>query len=1017
MFAKAFGTIPIHDAPEGKGPSSEGEKGVVPPNSVSVEPLDPSPVLEFLTHLGVSRHEVHVRVAAALRLAIEDEIQRIPLPPSPLTEGMTSLSAASTSLPPLVGEAGHHALLDLLKSSWQFRDVPELRPILVCLLKRLGEHTPVQMLRRLGAKKADSEELKNVELMSQLGISMRRLVWEADWDAKIEAIANCTEENMAACEEAITLRGTTILADLIKDSVQSYTTDVALVASADLAFVRTMSERRYITKLRRTKDKLNSSDALGSGGEVPIARGTLAAIGGLTGSKATGQILAKEESPVSSSAQAVSTIKEVIGNRPKLLGAVLDMLISEYATTGGGIGRIQTLSNSQKREEVLKGDRAAVSILGGATNLSCSLAADIILSFGQLPRSYEVIGIMARILDTSVNAGFISDDAFVQVQGCLRTIFRPEQLEQTGSEKCISEPEKPQNAAKVKTPKIKLSTKQTKTNASIFPDTPADDSDYEKKLLQRVLKTAIASMRENDPQSLFLNPVTDAIAPGYSTVIKTPMCIRTMEEKMMSTKYTKIEEFKEDTFLMFANCVKYNTGPSGQWFRNEAGRQKKLWKETIFPDAKAKLKADMTKRKKALAQAKAAESGEVSGSKKRKPPPPLAFAPVEKGEKGNSTASAVIAPKEGKDDAAIIHLRAKNVNPLPAWSYKRRRKDVDFPSMQCLASMLLADPFVMRVIMDKIERILRIDVIKEKGIPSGHPLLPSLIQVLNIAQLSMQICALKGKHLSVPDAGIENILLEGNERSLPYDSLRKFVPLFGKMLLDADLDKRMAAGGDLHDVALQALISRPEIEAKEWEGATLLHGLLVVVEGALVHLLQPGNSNELALRDQFPRFVSALDRISGGNMLNERPFLASLAQTLLRYKSKLPHSTRDLVTNCMISWLKMGGKASPKMTICSSLHESFMNLLNEWSSLGNLVLPRDLFLSLAEQAVAAAGGVDLGKTSKAFVKLWTRDDESFSSVKNQYLRMLSTTPDAKAAQWQEKMGICEMDTSTSKTND
>ncbi len=397
MFAKAFGTTPIHDTPEEKNPSNKGETGGASSDAIVVEPLDPSPVLEFLTHLGVSRHEVHVRVAAALRLAIEDEILRMPLPPSPLMEGLTSFSAASTSLPPSVGEAGHQALLNLLKSSWQFRDVPELRPILVCLLKRLGEHTPVQMLRRLGAKKPDSDELRNAELMSQLGISMRRLVWEADWDAKIEAIANCTEENMAACEEAITLRGATILADLIRDSVKTYTTDVALIASADLAFVRTISDRRYITKIRRTKLKVNSSDTLGSRGEVSITRGTLATIGGLTGSKTTGQAVSKDESPVSSSAQAVSTIKEVIGSRPKLLGAVLDMLISEYALMGGGIGRIQTLSNSQKREEVLKGDRAAVSILGGATNLSCSLAADIILSFGQLPRSYEVLGIMVSV--------------------------------------------------------------------------------------------------------------------------------------------------------------------------------------------------------------------------------------------------------------------------------------------------------------------------------------------------------------------------------------------------------------------------------------------------------------------------------------------------------------------------------------------------------------------------------------------------------------------------------------------
>ena len=40
-----------------------------------------------------------------------------------------------------------------------------------------------------------------------------------------------------------------------------------------------------------------------------------------------------------------------------------------------------------------------------------------------------------------------------------------------------------------------------------------------------------------------------------------------------------------------------------------------------------------------------------------------------------------------------------------------------------------------------------------------------------------------------------------------------------------------------------------------------------------------------------------------------------------------------------------------------------------------------------------------------FIKMWTGDATMFSSIKEQYEKMLSSTPDAKAHAWREKMGI------------
>lgn len=461
---------------------------------------------------------------------------------------------------------------------------------------------------------------------------------------------------------------------------------------------------------------------------------------------------------------------------------------------------------------------------------------------------------------------------------------------------------------------------------------------------------------------------------------------------------------------MFANCIKYNVGDNGQWYRNEAQRQKKIWKEDIYPEAKSKLGSEKAKRKTALKKAKANDAS-LSGSKKRKPPPPLAFAPGMK--------KSAVPTNEKKDDAAITNLSAKDVDPLPPWRYKRQKKETEIPSLECLAAMLLADPFVVRLLLDRIDKIVRADVMKNKSVPSDSSILPSLLQLLNIAKISTQLCAMKGKRVAVPDAGLKEVLMEGEDRNLSYETLRNFLPLFTKLLLDVDLDKRSAVGGDLHDAAVQSLLDRPDTMDTEWVGTSSLQDLRVIVEGALVHLMQPGNSNEMALQSQFPRFVNALEKLSDGNMMHERPFFVSLSNAMLRFKSKLPHKTRDLVTTVMIKWLRMSKDSSStnEVVLCSALHECFMHLLNEWSAIGNAVLSRDLFLSLSNQAIAAADKIDDGQKSELFVSLWVKNDSHFAPVKEQYLRMLSSTPDKNAANWKENIGIPEekseaMDTSS-----
>uniref|UniRef100_A0A8C1S350 Bromodomain-containing protein 9 n=1 Tax=Cyprinus carpio TaxID=7962 RepID=A0A8C1S350_CYPCA len=71
------------------------------------------------------------------------------------------------------------------------------------------------------------------------------------------------------------------------------------------------------------------------------------------------------------------------------------------------------------------------------------------------------------------------------------------------------------------------------------------------------IRTVVPSHRK-DPHGFFAFPVTDAIAPGYSMIIKHPMDFSTMKDKIDANEYKTITEFKADFKLMCDNAMVYN---------------------------------------------------------------------------------------------------------------------------------------------------------------------------------------------------------------------------------------------------------------------------------------------------------------------------------------------------------------------------------------------------------------------------------------------------------------------------
>ncbi|KAJ1460229.1 hypothetical protein M885DRAFT_612861 [Pelagophyceae sp. CCMP2097] len=102
-----------------------------------------------------------------------------------------------------------------------------------------------------------------------------------------------------------------------------------------------------------------------------------------------------------------------------------------------------------------------------------------------------------------------------------------------------------------------------------------------------VLRRCWAVVVAADSHATFSAPVTDAVAPGYSTFIAHPMDLATMKTKIGKPGgYSNLDAFDRDLKLLVSNCERYNGESSN--FTKEAKGLLKAWYEAKAKEAKAK---------------------------------------------------------------------------------------------------------------------------------------------------------------------------------------------------------------------------------------------------------------------------------------------------------------------------------------------------------------------------------------------------------------------------------------------
>ena len=72
------------------------------------------------------------------------------------------------------------------------------------------------------------------------------------------------------------------------------------------------------------------------------------------------------------------------------------------------------------------------------------------------------------------------------------------------------------------------------------------------------MQRVIDHLQKHDKADIFKDPVTDEVAPGYSSIVTHPMDFTTIRKKFTTREYGSWQALLDDMMLMFDNSMKYN---------------------------------------------------------------------------------------------------------------------------------------------------------------------------------------------------------------------------------------------------------------------------------------------------------------------------------------------------------------------------------------------------------------------------------------------------------------------------